>query len=378
MDTTDPSPHTNGTAPAVTAVDDDASPGATRAVDLYLAGIGSVGRALLDQVANRPDAPLSLHLAGACTSRRAYWLDADTPPSALLQRRIPYEATDWNQILADLTSDRTRPLIFIDATGSPDVARKYPALLQQGIHVVTPSKHANTFEQSYFDELHRLAHTHRASYRYETTVGAGLPVVQSVQDLVATGDEVHTIRGAASGTLTFIFSQLDDGVSFSEAVRTAAERGYTEPDVRDDLSGEDVARKFLILARSAGLRVERGHLAVESLVPPRLQDLDRPAVLDQLSTLDAGWQRRVESAHRQDWVLRYVGHLERGRITVGVRALPRDSAFGRLQGTDNLFAITTDRYADAPLRIQGPGAGPQVTAAGVLADVLKAARTALS
>jgi aspartokinase/homoserine dehydrogenase 1 len=135
-----------------------------------------------------------------------------------------------------------------------------------------------------------------------------------------------------------------------------------------------VARKLLILARTAGLRVEREHLTVESLVPERLTALDRHDVMDHLAAVDAGWQRRVESAHRQGWVLRYVGHLDRGRISVGVQALPRDSAFGRLQGTNNLFAIATDRYADAPLLIQGPGAGPQVTAAGVLADVLKTAR----
>jgi aspartokinase/homoserine dehydrogenase 1 len=244
--------------------------------------------------------------------------------------------------------------------------------------VVTPSKLANTRSQSAFDRLGAVAAEGGVQYRYETTVGAGLPVVQTVRDLVATGDRVRSIRGAVSGTLTFLFSALREGRSFSEAVRAAVDRGYAEPDVRDDLSGADVARKFLILARTAGHAVEPGAVQVESLVPEALADRPYDAFLDRLPSVDDDWRERSAAAAEAGAVLQYVGRFSAEGIDVGVRRVPEQTALGRLDGQNNLFELTTDRYADAPLIIRGPGAGPDVTAAGVLADVLAVARTSLS
>lgn len=366
--TSHPSPSTEPAAQT------DVSPAAP--LHVYLAGVGAVGSALLRQVSDLDPARSGLRLIGACTSQRAVWGPAGLAPDQIPSQLGDGSSLDWAATVGRLTQDAPRPLVFVDATGSPDVADLYEELLRAGVHVVTPSKLANTRSQVVFDRLLAAAAEVDVQYRYETTVGAGLPVVQTVQDLVATGDRVRTIRGAVSGTLTFLFGALRDGLTFSEAVRAAIDRGYAEPDVRDDLSGEDVARKFLILARTAGYAVERSDVQVESLVPDGLADRPYDAFLDRLSTVDARWRDRSQAAAAEDTVLQYVGRLSADGIDVGVQRVSADTAFGRLEGTDNLFEIVTDRYAEAPLVVRGPGAGPDVTAAGVLADVLSVARTA--
>ena len=347
----------------------------TAEVDLYLAGVGSVGQALLEQIASMPGGDVQISMVGACTAQRAAWAEDGVSAGSIVHGlEESGRPARWSQILPRLERSRERPLVFVDATGSIEVARHYERLLQAGVHVVTPSKIANTQEQAYFDRLQEAARAGRAHYRYETTVGAGLPIVQTVQDLVDTGDRIREIRGSVSGTLTFLFSELRAGTSFSAGVQKAIQRGYAEPDVRDDLSGEDVARKFIILARTAGLTVERSQLQVESLVPESLRQVAPEAFLEKVSASDAGWRRRTKRAREKETTLQYVGHLVEGRINVGVQEVAVSSPFGQLRGTDNLLEIYTDRYATTPLVVRGPGAGPQVTAAGVLADVLKVAR----
>lgn len=347
-------------------------------IHVYVAGVGDVGSALLRQIAARGDDEEDLRVIGACTSRRAVWEAPDCGPEVLLADMNEAAPPDWPTIMDRLTQEAPRPLVFVDATGSPDVADYYEPLLQAGVHVVTPSKLANTRSQAVFDQLRAAAAEAGVKYRYETTVGAGLPVVQTVRDLIATGDRVRSIRGVVSGTLTFLFSALRDGSSFSEAVRAAVDRGYAEPDVRDDLSGTDVARKVLILARTAGYAVEPSDVQVESLVPDPLADRPYDAFLDRLSTANTHWRERSAAAAAENAVLQYVGHFSPEGIEVGVESVPGDTAFGQLGAQENLFEITTDRYADVPLVVRGPGAGPSVTAAGVLADVLTVAREARS
>lgn len=342
-------------------------------MNVYLAGVGAVGSTLLDQLTDLPPHVPSLRLLGACTSRRTVWSDAGLAPAVVPSRLADGDPLDWASTLDRLRWKAPRPLVFIDATGSPEVADCYEPLLRAGIHVVTPSKLANTGSQAVFDQLHAVAAEQDVRYRYETTVGAGLPVIETVQDLVATGDCIRALRGAVSGTLTFLFSAMRDGTAFSEAVQAAIDRGYAEPDVRDDLSGTDVARKFVILARTAGYTIEREDVCVESLVPDALAELPYEAFLERLPEADDHWRERSRAAAAEDATLQYVGHLTSKGVEVGVQRVDRNAAFGRLDGQDNLFEITTDRYAEAPLTVRGPGAGPEVTAAGVLADVLKVA-----
>jgi len=201
---------------------------------------------------------------------------------------------------------------------------------------------------------------------------AGLPVIDTFHKLVDAGDIVHRIEGCTSGTLGFILTEVGHGRSFSDAVRRAMTLGYTEPDPRDDLSGMDVARKALILARLMGFRGEMTDITVESLVPEHARGWAREEFVRRLGEFDAAWAERVEDAKRRGLVLRYVATATRQRVTVGLRAVPLSSPFAGLSGTDNQVVFTTARYRENPLVITGPGAGPAVTAAGVLNDVLKA------
>jgi len=276
-------------------------------------------------------------------------------------------------LIAHLTESQLERLLVVDATASDAVAQRYQELLDHNIGIITPNKRANTRSQAYYDTLHAKAREQRVPYFYETTVGAGLPVISTLRTLVRTGDTIRSIRGVFSGTMAYIFGKLGEGTSFSEAVRNARANGLTEPDPRDDLGGEDVARKLLILAREMGLTVERADVSVESLVPQALQQGGVDQFLENVASLDEAWATRVSGAAQEGKRLAYVGAITDGTLEVGVQAIPAESALGQLQGTDNVVIFETDRYHVTPLVVQGPGAGPRVTAAGILADVIQAA-----
>jgi aspartokinase/homoserine dehydrogenase 1 len=206
---------------------------------------------------------------------------------------------------------------------------------------------------------------------HEATVGAGLPVIDTLQQLHASGDRVDSVDSSPSGTMGYLFSEMGRGRAFSDAVRGAMSLGYTEPDPRDDLCGLDVARKGLILGRMLGYGGEMSDVALESLVPESLRDVSREAFLDALSSCDADWARRIADARARGEVLRYRVRATRGGVRVGLVSVPVGSALASLDGTDNLFVFATARYRDRPLVVSGPGAGVQVTAAGVLGDILR-------
>ena len=265
--------------------------------------------------------------------------------------------------------------VFVDVTAE-ESAPLLESALSAGWHVVVANKKPLAVDQEQFDQLFATAAKHGVSLRYEATVGAGLPILDTLAKLEEAGDEVQTILGCFSGTLGFLMTEVMAGTHFSEAVRRAHALGYTEPDPREDLSGMDVGRKALILARTLGLRLNLADIAVESLFPAALSAADPETFLTNLKSLDGQWAERVARAHRDRLEIRYVASISRDRVTVGLQEVSADSPLGRLRGTDNQVTVTSRRYASHPLIVSGPGAGAEVTAAGVLNDILAIATAA--
>ncbi len=342
-------------------------------VRLFVAGTGTIGAELLRQLNSVKNSEYDLSVIGACDGQRMIWNPAGLEPESVEGLLAEGVVTDWDLIITTLISDYAYRTIFVDVTGSAEVARLYPRLLKAGIHIATPSKRANTFEQSYFDTLMEYTQGKPTHYLFETTVGAGLPVIQTIKDLIRSGDQITKVTGVVSGTMTYLFDQLQKGEPFGATLRLARQLGYAEPDPRDDLSGEDVVRKFITLARASGIRLERSDVTVENLTPADLRAVSAEEFLERIDAYDAEWTRRVAEATAAGTVLRYVGTLENGKIHIGVSAVPSGSPLASLAGTDNQIAIFTRRYHASPMIIQGPGAGKEVTAAGLLADIQKIA-----
>jgi aspartokinase/homoserine dehydrogenase 1 len=349
-----------------------------KTVSIGLLGPGSVGGALLDQMA-----------AGIARLRDAFGLDLRVRAIASSQRMLLHERRidlhDWREPLEQsepvdqarlvdhIQADHLPHAVLIDCTASNDVAQCYAEWLERGIHVITPNKRAHSGPVTYYQRLRDLSRSSSAHFLYEATVGAGLPVIQTLKDLVETGDEIVNISGIFSGTLAYLFNIFDGSRPFSDIVRDARDRGYTEPDPRDDLSGMDVARKAVILAREAGLSLELADLRVENLVPDSLTDGSVDAFLERLSEVDGTMAARAAAAARDDKVLRYVADIDFVAKVARVELLSfeKDHPFANISLTDNIVQFTTRRYCDNPLIVRGPGAGPDVTAAGIFADLLR-------
>jgi bifunctional aspartokinase / homoserine dehydrogenase 1 len=347
-------------------------------LSIGIVGTGIVGGALLDQLAEQSRAlkqefNLDLRVRAIASSRRtaysetqldlAHWRDA-------LGAEIG--PTDLDAFASHVHAEHLPHAVIIDCTASETVARHYAGWLRRGIHVITPNKRANTAELDYYRAIRRTSRDSGVRYLYETTVGAGLPIIQTLRDLVQTGDEVYEIEGIFSGTLAYLFNVYDGSREFSEIVADARARGFTEPDPRDDLSGVDVGRKVVILGREIGLPLELSDVSVESLVPEYLQHLSVPDFMDSLPTQDVAMAELFREATERGEVLRYVGSVDQhGRASAKLRSYPQDHPFARIQMTDNIVLFRTRRYQPNPLVVQGPGAGPEVTAGGVFADLLR-------
>ncbi len=348
-------------------------------VSIGLIGPGVVGGVLLDQLASQVgrlgrDLKLDLRVRGIMTSKQMLLEETEIP---LSRWRDAFAAgtkpADLAGFAAHVKADHLPHAIIIDCSASPAVAEHYPEWLAAGIHIVTPNKRANSADLKYFARLHEARRQGGAHYLYEATVGAGLPIIQTLRDLRETGDEIRAIDGILSGTLAYLFNTWDGSVPFSSIVRDAKAKGYTEPDPRDDLSGTDVARKLIILGREMGLMLELGDVALEGLVPPALAGCSAEEFLNRLPEFDAPMLARLQAAQGRGKVLRYVGALDaaKGTASVGLVELDRSHAFANIALTDNVVRFMTSRYNKNPLIVQGPGAGPEVTAGGVFADLLR-------
>jgi bifunctional aspartokinase / homoserine dehydrogenase 1 len=349
-------------------------------ISIGLVGAGNVGTVLLGQLARElrrlKDAfDIDLRVRAIATSRRMLLSDApidlDTWKSELDARG---ESVDLGRLAEHVHTEHLPHSVLIDCTASDDVARLYGTWLERGIHVITPNKRANTGSLEYYRRLRAANRNVGAHYLYETTVGAALPVVQTLHDLVQTGDDIVEIEGILSGTLSYLFNRFDGSTPFSSLVREARELGYTEPDPRDDLSGTDVARKVTILAREMGVPLELSNVAVRSLVPDVLQSGSVDEFLSSLPNHDAEMETLRAAAAAKGEVLRFVGRVgSDGDASVALRSYPVTHPFARIQLTDNIVLFRTARYRENPLVVQGPGAGREVTAAGVFADLLRLA-----
>jgi aspartokinase/homoserine dehydrogenase 1 len=348
-------------------------------LSIGLVGPGHVGAALLGQLERAQvrllrEANLDLRVRALADSKRML-LDerALALDGALARLREHGAPADLERFADHVRAPHLPHAVIVDCSASAAIAERYAEWLARGIHVITPNKQAGSGALARFRAI-RDASARGARFRYEATVGAGLPIIQTLRDLIDTGDEILAIEGILSGTLAWLFNRYDGSRPFSELVREAREAGYTEPDPRDDLSGTDVARKLVILAREMGRELALDQVEVESLVPVALRDVARDTFLDRLELLDVGFAERYAAARDRQRVLRYVARLDReGQARVGLVALPLEHAFAHIRLTDNIVQFTTQRYRDNPLVVQGPGAGPEVTAAGVFADLLRVA-----
>jgi len=345
-----------------------------------LVGPGNVGRTLLAQLAEaaprlKRDANVELRLRAISTSKRMLLEDRALDPTGAVEALATSDQeTNLSLLGAHVGASHLPHAVILDCSASDGVAAHYESWLKAGIHVVTPNKQAGAGPYTRWQALQGAARGSNARWRYEATVGAGLPVIQTLRDLLDTGDRLHRVEGILSGTLSYLFNRFDQGGSFAALVREARELGFTEPDPRDDLSGLDVARKLVILGREAGLEMELEDVQLESLVPESLQGGSVDSFMDRLEELDAHLDIRFGELSRPDHVLRYVAHLSTdGTASVGPVALPVTHPFANLKPTDNVVQFTTDRYRENPLIVQGPGAGPEVTAGGVFADLLRVA-----
>jgi aspartokinase/homoserine dehydrogenase 1 len=346
-------------------------------LSIGLIGPGTVGRVLMAQIESQVERlralNVDLRVRAIAGSKRMLLEEAAIDLQRWPQRMAEAgEALDLEKFINHVQADYIPHTVIIDCTASAEVAANYRGWLARGMHVVTPNKKANSGSLPSYRAVQDARRATGTHYLYEATVGAGLPIIQTLRDLRETGDDITSIEGIFSGTLAYLFNVFDGSEPFSAIVRAAKQKGYTEPDPRDDLSGLDVARKLIILGREMGLTLEMSDVRVGSLVPDALANCSIAEFMERLPEFDAAMAAKLKAAREQNQVLRYVGRVDAaGTATVALTRLDAGHAFAHIALTDNVVRFATRRYCDNPLIVQGPGAGPEVTAGGVFSDLLR-------
>jgi aspartokinase/homoserine dehydrogenase 1 len=371
----------NDTAKALNSIHEAFFLSGTRTVNLFLVGLGLIGSTLLEQIGRQKEVlaekyKIRITITGIANSRKMLFNDDGIEPAAAKNLLEGAETFDLKKFVAVMKAANLPNTAFCDCTASEDVGAAYEEILHASIPVVTPNKKANSGSFDYYKRLTEYSRDRGIPYLYEVTVCAGLPVISTLRDLHLSGDVVRRIEGVFSGTLSFIFNNFDGSKPFSALVREAKEKGYTEPDPRDDLNAMDAARKALILARECSMPLEFSDVQIEAILPEacfKAKNVD--GFFAELEKFDAAFEKRRAAAAAEGKALRYVAVVEEGRARIALRAETEGSPFRSLVDADNIVVISSDRYTKLPMVIKGPGAGAPVTAGGVFADIVRIART---
>ncbi len=370
----------NDETKALRALHDSFFSSKLKTINLFCVGTGQVGATLLDQIAAhskqlKESDSLELRLVGVANSKKMLveesGINQEQWREGLEKGKDISSVGDYISKIKKLNLANS---VFVDNTAHEIVSDHYEDVLSHSISVVTPNKKANSSSLERFYGLQEIAKAANVNFFYETNVGAGLPVIETLKDLMRSGDKVLSIEAVLSGTLSYIFNSFDGSSTFSEVVVEAKENGYTEPDPRDDLSGMDVARKLLILGREMGRPLEESDVEIESLIPQCASNAsDVKEFLEQLKLADEEFELKRSAAAERGQKLVYLARVDQKSASVSLQAVGPEHPFASLSGSDNIISFVTERYNVCPLVVKGPGAGTQVTAAGVFADIIKAA-----
>ncbi|CAE7275516.1 leuC [Symbiodinium microadriaticum] len=366
---------------AVNAIHESFFTDEKKVVNLFIIGLGNVGRALMQQIDHQKSYlkehhQMVLRVIGIANSGKMVFQSGGLSSKEWkekLEQGEPFKSEDFVERISELN---LRNSVFLDITASPDVAKIYPSVLQRSISVVTPNKIAATSSYEYYQELKHLARKYKAQFLFETNVCAGLPVISTLSDLIKSGDRIHRIEAVLSGTLNFLFNTYDGTQPFTKVVRIAKDEGYSEPDPRLDLSGEDVRRKILILARESGYDLDIKDVKSKAFVPKECMEArDVDTFFRSLKEHEAHFAKMRKKSESTQTRLRYVARFEEGKASTAMEYVDDSHPFYHLEGKDNIVLFYTDRYQEQPLVVKGAGAGAEVTASGIFADIMKVANT---
>ena len=349
----------------------------TKQLNLFVMGVGNVGEKFIEQISQqkkflKENLKINLRVVAVSNSRKMYF-DEDGIPVKEWQSLLENgETADKEAFVAKVKALNLRNSIFVDITANQEVSETYEQYLKQNIAVVTCNKIACSSAYDNYKKLKNLSRQFNAPFLFETNVGAGLPIIDTLKHLIASGDKVNKIQAVLSGSLNFIFNNFDENNSFHDVVKEAGVQGFTEPDPKIDLSGVDVARKILILIRESGYQFDIEDIANRSFLPAEcLATTNNEDFFKSLIKNAAHFENLLAEAKAKDCRLKYVATFENGKASVGLEFIPKESPFYNLEGKDNIVQFYTDRYVDQPLLIKGAGAGAAVTASGIFADVIR-------